>query len=138
MSRQTCSLVLACLFLVHAPVWAQSQTSQPPPPQSGSTGKRALWTLVGAGAGFAAGMFFGLSKFDDSIDSDRKVWTSAIVGAVGGGVTGALLSKNVGRARSSRGSVSRPQRPDTLDISWESALHGRQVSQAYRPSSRSR
>jgi hypothetical protein len=55
------------------------------------------WTLVGIGAGFAAGLFIGLSAFDDSINSDRKVWTSAIVGAAAGGLAGGLISRNVSR-----------------------------------------
>ena len=57
-----------------------------------------LWTVAGAGAGFAAGVFIGLNKFDDALYSDRKVWTSAIVGAAAGGVAGALLSRNAGRS----------------------------------------
>ena len=39
-----------------------------------------LWTISGAGAGFGIGLWAGLSAFDDTINSDRKVWTSAIVG----------------------------------------------------------
>ncbi|MGH2793246.1 MAG: hypothetical protein ACRDKG_02975 [Actinomycetota bacterium] len=57
-----------------------------------STGKRIVWTLIGAGIGFGAGLMFGLRQFDDAIDSDRKVWTSALVGAGAGGVAGAWLS----------------------------------------------
>ena len=57
-----------------------------------------VWTLVGIGAGFGAGVFLGLHAFDDAINSDRKVWTSAIVGAAAGGLAAGLLSRNVGRA----------------------------------------
>jgi hypothetical protein len=63
-----------------------------------SSTARVVWTLVGIGAGFGAGLFIGLNAFDDAVNSDRKVWTSAIVGAAAGGLAGALLSKNVGRA----------------------------------------
>jgi hypothetical protein len=42
-------------------------------------------------------LFIGLNAFDDSVNSDRKVWTSAIVGAAAGGVAGGLLSRSVGR-----------------------------------------
>ena len=66
-----------------------------------STSRRVLWTLVGAGAGFAAGLVFGLRQFDDAVDSDRKVWTSAVVGAAAGGVAGALIS-GAGSPRPSR------------------------------------
>ena len=57
-----------------------------------------LWTVSGAGAGFGIGLWAGLSTFDDAVNSDRKVWTSAIVGAGVGAVAGYLI----GRARSDR------------------------------------
>jgi hypothetical protein len=52
-----------------------------------------VWTAVSAGAGFALGTVAGLSMFDDAIDSDRKVWTTAIVSAAAGGVVAFLLSR---------------------------------------------
>ena len=57
-----------------------------------------LWTISGAGAGFGIGLWAGLSAFDDAVNSDRKVWTSAIVGAGVGAVAGYLI----GRARTDR------------------------------------
>ena len=57
-----------------------------------------LWTISGAGAGFGIGLWTGLSAFDDAVNSDRKVWTSAIVGAGVGAVAGYLI----GRARTDR------------------------------------
>ena len=57
-----------------------------------------LWTISGAGAGFGIGLWAGLSAFDDAVNSDRKVWTSAIVGAGVGAVAGYLIA----RARSDR------------------------------------
>ena len=59
---------------------------------------RVLWTVSGAGAGFGVGLWAGLSAFDDAVNSDRKVWTSAIVGA---GV-GAIAGYFIGRSRSDR------------------------------------
>lgn len=56
---------------------------------------QVIWTISGAGAGFGVGLWAGLSAFDDAVNSDRKVWTSAIVGAGVGAVTGYLI----GRAR---------------------------------------
>ena len=60
-----------------------------------------LWTVSGGGVGFGVGLWAGLTAFDDAVNSDRKVWTSAIVGAGVGAVAGYLI----GRARKDR---SRP------------------------------
>jgi hypothetical protein len=75
-------------------------------PAHADGGSRAAWTAVGAGAGFGIGVWAGLSAFDDAVNSDRKVWTSAIVGAGAGAVAGYL----VGRARDDRPnpSIRRP------------------------------
>jgi hypothetical protein len=60
-----------------------------------------LWIVSGGGVGFGVGLWAGLTAFDDDVNSDRKVWTSAIVGAGVGAVAGYLI----GRARNDR---SRP------------------------------
>jgi hypothetical protein len=52
------------------------------------------WTVSGAGAGFGVGLWAGLTAFDDAINSDRKVWTSAVVGAAIGGVAGYFLGRH--------------------------------------------
>ena len=57
-----------------------------------------IWTVSGAGAGFGVGAWAGLTAFDDAVNSDRKVWTSAVVGA---GI-GALAGYLIGRSRGSR------------------------------------
>jgi len=136
MRRTTCSAVVVALLLAAVPAAAdpgREQNSQRSDQSSrsvqtgrSSTTKRVLWTVVGAGAGFAAGVFIGLNKFDDALYSDRKVWTSAIVGAAAGGVAGALLSRNIGRSvpvatavRPAPGGTARP-----IDVSWADALHG--------------
>lgn len=83
-----------------------------------SGSKRALWTIVGIGAGFGAGMLIGLSAFDDSINSDQKVWTSALVGAAAGGLAGNLLGKSIGGAAAVPATrVSRPS-VDVPTMAW--------------------
>ncbi len=94
MFRNALCFGLAGLLLCHVPLSAD--TSGPSPKPSSTT--RVVWTLVGIGAGFGAGMFLGLNAFDDSVNSDRKVWTSALVGAAAGGLAGNLLSRNGGRS----------------------------------------
>jgi hypothetical protein len=128
--RRACVLALAGALLCHPPAWAgpKQQTAAPSTAKSQSGGKRVMWTVIGAGAGFAAGMLIGLHAFDDSVNSDRKVWTAAIVGAAGGGIAGALLGRNVRRepAVTARG-TSKPQ-ADTIAVSWSSVVKGRRVS----------
>lgn len=83
--------IAAILMLVCAPA-ASAQSTAP------VSRSQVVWTVAGAGAGFGVGLWAGLTAFDDAINSDRKVWTSAVVGAAVGGVAGYLL----GRARHDR------------------------------------
>lgn len=96
MSRHLRRTVPAVLLVLTVSLSPAALSAQSPRGQTSSHRrspvKRALFTLLGAGAGFGAGLWFGLSKFDDAIDSDRKVWTSMIVGAVAGGAAGYALS----------------------------------------------
>jgi hypothetical protein len=117
MFRKALCFGLIGLLLGSAPVFAdtggrpaasQTQTTT----KSSSSTKRVVWTLVGIGAGFGAGLLIGLHAFDDAINSDRKVWTSAIVGAAAGGLAGGLLSRNLGRAPAVGASGSRGPRVD--------------------------
>jgi len=121
MLRKAFCLGLVGLLLAHAPAWADTGDRRSPPAPN-STTKRVAWTLVGIGAGFAAGVFIGLSAFDDAINSDRKVWTSAIVGAAAGGLTAGLISRNAGRGPRVKGTGA-PSLPRDLQLtSWSSAL----------------
>lgn len=90
MVRRITAFVLVSSILLQGVGLAQSTS---PSPKRSST-KRVVWTIVGAGGGFAAGLFLGLNKFDDAINSDRKVWTIALLGAAAGGLAGGLLSAN--------------------------------------------
>jgi hypothetical protein len=56
--------------------------------------KGHMWLIpVLAGAGFAAGTFVGLSAFDDSINAEQKIWTTAALFSVGGGIAGWLIGR---------------------------------------------
>ena len=115
MSRKALCFGLAGLLLCHVPLSADTSGPSPKP----SNTKRVVWTLVGIGAGFGAGLFLGLNAFDDSINSDRKVWTSALVGAAAGGLAGNLLSRNGGRSPNL--GVKRADKP-RVDVSTASAF----------------
>jgi len=54
------------------------------------------------------GLFAGLAAFDDATNSDRKVWTTAILAGVGGAVGGYFL----GRALDKRGK--------STNVTWKS------------------
>ena len=60
---------------------------------------RKIFTITGAGGGFAVGMFAGLAKFDDAINSEDKVTKAALVGGIGGGVGGYFLGRVLDKRR---------------------------------------
>jgi len=117
MYRKISSLILIALLLA-TPVAAEPTRDAP---KASSTTKRVIWTAIGAGAGFAAGVFIGLNKFDDAVYADRKIWTTAIIGAAAGGVAGALLSRNVGRETP----VKATRSTDVPDVTWSEATTSR-------------
>jgi hypothetical protein len=84
-------LVVCSMLALLACGWAFGQQ---PAPQSGESHKyRTILTLAGGGGGFAVGLVAGLAAFDDAINSDRKVWTTAALSAVGGAVGGYFLGR---------------------------------------------
>jgi hypothetical protein len=85
--RRRLPFVLITLFLIASAAHAQSARS------SGSR-HAAAWIAIGAGGGFGAGLWAGLRGFDQSINSDRKVWTTATVSATAGGVLAYFLTRN--------------------------------------------
>jgi len=62
--------------------------------------RSAMWVAIGAGAGFGLGLLAGLAAFDEARHSERKIWTTAAVGGVAGGVTAWLLSRGRGQGAS--------------------------------------
>jgi len=66
---------------------------QPAPKRDEPHKYRTILMLAGGGGGFLLGTFAGLATFDDAINSDRKVWTTAALSAVGGAVGGYFLGR---------------------------------------------
>jgi len=65
---------------------------------SDSPKKSHGWLIaVGAGAGTGLGFLIGFQAFDESINSDRKIWTTTILSGVAGGVIGWLLARHMDR-----------------------------------------
>jgi len=96
MLRRALILVLIGSLVVPSGGWAAAVTEdEARQSRASSSGKRAVWALIGAGLGFGAGLILGLRWFDDAPHSDRKVWTTAIITAVAGGVAGGVLSGQV-------------------------------------------
>jgi hypothetical protein len=100
------------LLVLTCSIPSASAQAQPASPTAGRT---ALWSAVGAGAGFGIGLWAGLTAFDDAVDSDRKVWTSAMVSAAAGGTLGYLLARvRRHQARSPAPIVPAPSRSHQL------------------------
>ena len=117
-------LLRACGVFAQTPVQSGEQTGSSigmvAHAQSGTEDRsraRVLWTVAGGSAGFGFGLWAGLTAFDDALNSDRKVWTSAVVGAGIGAVAGYLI----GRARDRGGRAPAPavvvpvSRPERLE-----------------------
>jgi Na+/H+ antiporter NhaA len=79
------------VFLMSAVFAQQPQTAA----KKETTTWRTVGTAAGAGGGFVLGLFIGFAKYDDAINSDRKVWTAAIVGAIAGGVGGYFAGRAI-------------------------------------------
>lgn len=117
-------ILLPCILALLA---ANAGFAQQSSPNSESTKFRGIFTLAGAGGGFALGLSAGLTAFDDAINADRKVWTTAILAGVGGGIGGYFL----GRALDKRNAKTALRHvPDALD---RSLMNHRQAEAPTRP-----
>jgi hypothetical protein len=95
MVRAKWILIGILLLLISADALAQQPTAKP----EMSYKYRTIFTIAGAGGGFTLGVFAGLAKFDDAVNSDRKVWTTAILGGAGGAVGGYFLGRVLDKRR---------------------------------------
>jgi hypothetical protein len=93
-----------------------SGQQSPQPNQRESMTYRTIGLVAGAGGGFTLGLFAGLAAFDDAINSDRKVWTAALLSAAGGAVGGYFLGRHFDKRRSQVTWI-----PDRLDRSLAKA-----------------
>jgi hypothetical protein len=93
------SLVFFCVFVIlgNDCVFAQQ------PSGSGESHKyRKLLTIVGGVGGAAIGLFAGLSAFDDSRNSERKVTTTVVLSGAGGAVGGYFLGRALDKRKRSQ------------------------------------
>lgn len=93
------------LVLVCATSTAYAQQARPP--AAGSKG-RVLGTVIGAAAGFGAGLLIGLAAYDDAVNGERKIWTlAAVTTAAGAGAGYAIGAGLTRRAKSSPAAADR-------------------------------
>jgi uncharacterized membrane protein YfcA len=88
---------LIALLILVSPVQCQNpdsnQTSSEEPVQKKRSHK---WLIaVGAGAGFGLGLLIGFNAFDESINSDAKIWTTTAICAAAGGFLGWLFAHHM-------------------------------------------
>ncbi len=113
--RDAGTLFLLVAVLTVLPVTAGADSDQAGAPDRGGKG-RVLGTVIGAAAGFGVGLVAGLTWFDDAINSDRKVWTTALGFAGAGGVAGYFIGRSVDRRSRSQPPVRPALRPAELDL----------------------
>jgi hypothetical protein len=106
----------------------QPAFSQQPAPRTAESHKyRVIFTIAGAGGGYTAGVFAGIAAFDDAVNSDRKVWTTALIMAAGGAIGGYFLGRALDKSRSPKGGGSPAVTPwvrDEFDQSLARAKPG--------------
>jgi hypothetical protein len=94
--RSRLSLVALCFTLLVPRLEAGAPDAKSAGPHSGGAKRgRMIGFIVGAGAGFGLGLLAGLNWFDDAVDSDRKVWTTAILLCAAGGTAGWFIGRAI-------------------------------------------
>ena len=89
------AIITALVLLTSTSTLAQ----QPAPKREESHKYRTILTVAGGGGAFALGVFVGLNAFDDAVNSDRKLWTTAALSAAGGAVGGYFLGRALDKRR---------------------------------------
>ena len=116
-----------CLAVITAVALFTSTSTfaqQPAPKKEESHKYRTILTLAGGGGAFALGVFVGLNAFDDAVNSDRKLWTTAALSAAVGAVGGYFL----GRALDKRGKKTDVTR--ATDEFYRALMHSQSPSRA--------
>ena len=121
--------LLSVLVLI-AGLGARSVASaQIPPPPGASNGVApsvAGWTAVGVGAGFGLGFYLGFLAFDQATYAERKITTTAVVGAAAGAFGGYLIGRlrHESRRPSSPALASPRKDPRAWPVSGSFTLRG--------------
>jgi hypothetical protein len=93
-------IVCSLLVLSNGTLFARNflQNSNPEPVPSK---KKHGWLIpVGIAAGFGIGLLAGFSAFDEAINSDQKIWTTAILSAAAGGFAGWAVAHHLDKPSS--------------------------------------
>jgi len=91
---------------------------QPAPQVKESSRYRTLFAISGGGGGFALGCLGGIAAFDDALYASRKVWTTALISAAGGAVSGYFLGRALDRRAAGKVVPPIPRKvPDVLELS---------------------
>ena len=117
------AIITALVLLTSTSTLAQ----QPAPKREESHKYRTILTLAGGGGAFALGVFVGLNAFDDAVNSDRKLWTTAALSAAGGAVGGYFLGRALDK-RTKKTNVTR-----ATDEFYQALMHSQRPSRATEP-----
>lgn len=112
MFARSCAACITLLLLSSASAAGQPGTAAAP---SRSAKAPVVGAIVGAAAGFAAGLALGLAVYDESIDSERKIWLLTGTLTAGGAGAGYWLGRLASRPSPGRRG---PLVPPRLSMEW--------------------